>query len=136
MDQTTTPAPENSLESVLPLVGQKATIYVTSSFGFPQTFQCTITDAEVRPYAQYRRALKLHFRKPRQRKDRVMWILPYQDFAIFAGSVELNTDPVKERKQGRHFQVEEWHTCFSPVFLANALASTGQAPVYVQGKGL
>jgi hypothetical protein len=125
---------KTQIETLETLTGKKATILKFSEGGFPHSIKCVITKVYKKDYAQYDNCIHVNYKPIGKRSEYVWRIFDYQNFAIFAGHVELNTEMFVSTKQGEGVVIRESLLCFSPDYITRALSSTKEVPVLLQNK--
>lgn len=90
---------------------QKVTLVRVSDFGFTQTIKMKIKKIFLRDYAQYRNCIQIQGRLPRKRKDSAFLIRPNQEFVMYDGYVDINTEG-KVIQENENVRVVEMGMCF------------------------
>lgn len=129
------PIPDFMKEKLTPLlnaVGKTVTVVRETSFGFVQSFVCTLEKVSVMNTSNEQNVVFYQIRQKRKRTSLVFSIERLNETAIYLGEVKINTDSVsKTLKNDGCVTVISRGTCFDPAHFEGALASTSEKPIYL-----
>lgn len=112
-------------------IGEKYTIVRYSDLGFLFSVQLTVQKTDTVPWAQYAETVILWYRKKFERKPKGMRFCPRDQFLVFSGWVEVNTDMwVEKGTSGAGFATKKSLPSFSQEYLKRALASVPAKPLH------
>jgi hypothetical protein len=113
-------------------IGNTYTIFSYNDFGFAYAFFFKLVKVEVKPYAQYRESMVIHYiRKGKRKAQGVRFHGDTNRFAIWEGIVNPNTEMFNEpsiSSNGVTVQ-KSYGMSFSPVYMERALKSVPQNPI-------
>ena len=125
---TTATNPQEIFES---LVGDKATIFKYSDFGFPLSIPCQIMKVYREDYAQYKNMLCVVYKPKGKRTCYVFRVYDYSTYMVYAGHVTLNTDMFVSHSVGEMVTTSQSLECFSDSYIERAIASTDKKPLVI-----
>ena len=124
------------LEKIKSLAGQKVTILKFSEFGYPVQIHCTILDAYLKDYAQYKDILHVEFRPKNKRKDFYFQVQMHTGFIIWLDHVEVEKNMYVKYTKSENCEIGESLLSFDPEYLRRALRSTEKKPFLLFSKDL
>lgn len=109
---------------------EKYTLFFYNDFGFPCVLPVRMYGVEVREYAQYPEAAFLQYIPKGKRRLVEQIITPRQKVAIWPGWLDVDADMFVslEKSEATGCTVRRTLRCFSPEYLARALASVTEKP--------
>lgn len=113
-------------------IGERYTVLVTNEMGFGvSAVQITLDTFGVGRYAQYDNCIDLIFKQKGKRNLRSIKFYGRKPFAIFAGWVNVNTDPFSAAEDQGPVTVRKMkYASCDDRFMTDAIASAGVAPIF------
>lgn len=113
-------------------IGQKYTLVKMGDMGFCFSVQFELVEKRVEPWAQYSETVLLVFKEKKKRSLRGIRIIQRDDFLIYDGWVEANTEMFVEVDNSGPLTVRKSLASCDIEYLLRAKRSVPQAPLIEQ----
>lgn len=112
--------------------GHRYTLVKMGDMGFPFALHLELVEQKIEPYAQYAATVLLIFKLKGKRKLRQVRIFGHDDYLIYEGWVEVNTEMYVEEDKSGLMTVRRSLASCDIEYLLRAKRSVAQAPLIEQ----